>query len=221
MYNIITSPPQYESGLSCKYFIDLSEYAGETIDMSKFITKVYYSPADATISELKPFDKEKNIYYVEISFPKPVYARTYVQFCIYYYENKLWDSSNDFSHKDIEVDAYNTLENIPIYKDGVQVSGKDPSGNGPVIVSPTATATVTPTPTSAKYVYGDVNGDALANSIDFGVMRKYLLGMIKDFPYEDGIKAGDLDGNGVFNSIDFALMRQYMLGIISKFPIEK
>jgi len=50
--------------------------------MSKFVTKVYYSPAGATISELKP--------------PNPVYARTYVQFCIYYYENKLWDSSKNF-----------------------------------------------------------------------------------------------------------------------------
>jgi len=43
---------------------------GKNIDMSKFVTKVYYSPAGATISELKPYDKEKNIYYVEISFPQ-------------------------------------------------------------------------------------------------------------------------------------------------------
>lgn len=221
MYNIITSPPQYEPGLSCRYFVDLSEYAGESIDMKKFITKVYYSPADATISELKPFDEEKNIYYVEIGFPKPVYARTYVQFCIYYYENKLWDSSNDFSHEGIDVEEYNTLDNMPIYKDGVQVSGKDPAGNGPSIVSPTATAKVTPTPTAGKFVYGDVNGDELANAIDFGLMRKHLLGMIEEFPYEYGLKAADLDGNDSFNAIDFATMRKYLLGIITELPVKK
>jgi hypothetical protein len=142
MYNIITSPPQYEPGLSCRYFIDMSEYAGADIDMKKFVTKVYYSPADAEISSLQPWDKDKNIYYVEITFPKPVYARTYVQFAVYYYENKLWDSSNDFSHKNID-NKYKTLENIPIYKDGIQVSGKDPSGG-----KPSASPSPTPNPSS-------------------------------------------------------------------------
>ena len=214
-YNIITSPPQYESGLSCKYFIDLSEYASESIDMNKFITKVYYSPAEAEISSLKPWDEEKNIYYVEITFPNPVYARTYVQFAVYYYENKLWDSSNDFSYKSMS-DTYATIENIPVYKDGIMVSGKDPSGGEPVVTTPK----VTPTPKPSNYIYGDVNGDKEVNSLDFAVMRQHLLGMIKEFTYENGYKAGDVDGNGEFNAIDFAYMRQYMLGIIKKFPIE-
>ncbi|MDP4182275.1 MAG: glycoside hydrolase family 9 protein [Bacillota bacterium] len=144
MYNILTSPPQYEPGLSCRYFVDLSEYASADIDMSKFVTKVYYSPAGAEISSLKPWDKDKNIYYVEITFPKPVYARTYVQFAIYYYENKLWDSSNDFSHKGIG-DTYTRMENIPIYKNGVQVSGQDPSG-----AEPSTPPSPTPTPSSGS-----------------------------------------------------------------------
>lgn len=214
-YNIITSPPQYEPGLSCKYFIDLSEYTSESIDMDKFITKVYYSPAEAEISELKPWDEENNIYYVEITFPNPVYARTYVQFAIYYYENELWDSSNDFSYQGMS-DTYETIENIPVYKDGVQVAGKDPSGGEPVETTPK----VTPTPKPSDYIYGDVNGDKEVNSLDFAVMRQYLLGKIKEFTYEKGSEAGDVDGNGIFNSIDFGYMRQYMLGIIKKFPVE-
>jgi len=98
MYNIVTSPPQYESDLSCRYLLICRSMQGKIL-ICQICNKVYYSPAGATISELKPYDKEKNIYYVEISFPNPVYARTYVQFCIYYYENKLWDSSNDFSYQ--------------------------------------------------------------------------------------------------------------------------
>jgi len=210
MYNIVTSPPQYESDLSCRYFVDLSEYAGENIDMSKFVTKVYYSPAGATISELKPYDKEKNIYYVEISFPNPVYARTYVQFCIYYYENKLWDSSNDFSYQGIG-DTYKTLENIPIYKNGVLVAGKEPSGAGPV----------EPTPPPKNYVYGDVNGDGKVNSTDCSIVKRYLLKNIEDFPYEYGKEAGDVNGDGKVNSTDYSLLKRFVLRNIDKFPVEQ
>lgn len=216
-YNIITSPPQYEPGLSCRYFIDLSEYSSETIDMDKFITKVYYSPAGAEISPLKPWDEENNIYYVEISFPNPVYARTYVQFAVYYYENELWDSSNDFSYKGMS-DTYATIENIPVYKDGVHVAGKDPSGGEGVV--PTPNVTPTPTPKPSDYIHGDVNGDKEVDSLDFAAMRQHLLGIIKDFTYEMGNQAADLDGDGEFDSLDFACMRLYMLGIIKEFPVE-
>lgn len=102
LYNIVTSPPQYEKDLSVKFFVDLSEFAADGINPAKFTTKVYYSPAGAEISSIQPYDKENNIYYVEITFPKDaLYARTYVQFCIYNYESKLWDSSNDLSTADL------------------------------------------------------------------------------------------------------------------------
>lgn len=86
--------------------------------------------------------------------------------------------------------------------------------------TPVTTPTPTPTPTQATgFVYGDVNGDGFANSLDFGVMRQYLIGVISEFPYENGEKAADLDLNGTFNSLDFACMRQYILGIINKLPV--
>lgn len=69
------------------------------------------------------------------------------------------------------------------------------------------------------FIYGDVTGDNKVNSIDFATMRQYLLGMISEFKYENGIKAADVDGNGVFNSIDFAYERQYLLRIIKDFPV--
>lgn len=90
-------------------------------------------------------------------------------------------------------------------------------------VNPTPTANVsTPTPTSDKAIlYGDVNDDGAVNSIDFGFMRQYLLGIIQDFPSENAKKAADLDGSGVFNSLDFGYMRQYILGIIQELPVKK
>ncbi len=85
--------------------------------------------------------------------------------------------------------------------------------------SPTPTIAPTPTPTSGSIVYGDVNRDRTFNSIDFGFVRLYLLGMSKDGDLDK--VAGDVDGNGTLNAIDFAYMRQHLLGIISKFPCEK
>jgi hypothetical protein len=66
-----------------------------------------------------------------------------------------------------------------------------------------------------------VNGDEAANSIDFGVMRQYLLGIIQNFPSENGMKAADLDASGAFNSLDFGYMRQYILGIINNLPVKR
>ncbi len=76
----------------------------------------------------------------------------------------------------------------------------------------------TPTPSSNKYVIGDLNGDNSFNSIDFGYLRMYLLGMISSFPSEYGMLAADVDGNGQINSVDFAYMRQVLIGMKSEFP---
>lgn len=81
---------------------------------------------------------------------------------------------------------------------------------------------VTPTPTASGLpeddVLGDVNKDGYFNSIDFGLVRMYLLGMKKE--NEINVSAGDVDVNGALNAIDFAYIRQRLLGIINKFPAE-
>lgn len=79
--------------------------------------------------------------------------------------------------------------------------------------------TTAPTPTPTKsFVYGDVNNDGTFNSLDFGVVRMYLLGM-KNVE-EINKSAGDVDASGTVNAIDFAYMRQRLLGTIDKFPAE-
>ena len=92
----------------------------------------------------------------------------------------------------------------------------------------TPTKTVTPTPTTStpsptihgNYVYGDLNGDKLVNSIDFALLRGYLLGLVGVFPVEDGKKAADLNMNGTVDSIDFAILRSYLLGIVKYLPLD-
>ncbi|OPZ84526.1 MAG: Xyloglucanase Xgh74A precursor [Firmicutes bacterium ADurb.Bin419] len=68
--------------------------------------------------------------------------------------------------------------------------------------------------------YGDVSNDGKVNSIDYGLMKSYLLGIIKDFPCENDLQVSDLNNDGRFSSIDFAYMRSYLLGIINVFPVE-
>ncbi|EGD48896.1 glycoside hydrolase family 9 [Ruminiclostridium papyrosolvens DSM 2782] len=190
LYNIVTAPPQYEKGLSCKFFVDLSEFAEEGINPAKFTTKVYYSPAGAKISGIQPYDKEKNIYYVEITFPdSPLYARTYVQFCIYNYESKLWNSKNDLSTAGL-TDAYAKVENIPIYKNGIKVYGNDPTGGEEVL-------------------YGDLNDDREINAIDLALLKKYILS-----GNAEGINLvnADLNKDGDINSLDFASLKLRLLG---------
>lgn len=76
-------------------------------------------------------------------------------------------------------------------------------------------------------LYGDINGDGNRNSIDFAIMRMYLLGIIKDFDSKkvvedyDSIKAADVNGDGNITAIDFALMRKFLMGMIKTFPVEK
>ena len=68
-------------------------------------------------------------------------------------------------------------------------------------------------------LYGDVNGDQQVNSIDFGIMKKVLLGMdISNMTFDK--VAADLDGDGAFTSNDYAALNQYLLGKRKTFPVD-
>lgn len=45
-------------------------------------------------------------------------------------------------------------------------------------------------------------------------MKKYLLGLIEDFPAENDIEAGDLNKDSVIDALDFAVFKKYLLGTI-------
>jgi len=86
--------------------------------------------------------------------------------------------------------------------------------------TPTSTPTSLPTPTASPQgvILGDVNSDGFFNSLDFGLLRMYLLGIKGE--NEIIMSAGDVDANGDIDSIDFAYFRLRLIGVINKFPAE-
>jgi endoglucanase len=137
-------PPRYVSGLTFRYFVDLSEYYSAGMTAGDITTAINYAPNSGVISALKPWDATKHIYYVEGSWPNTTnYGKIEFQFRLANYNSKLWDGSNDYSRGGL-TNALATTQKIALYLNGVKISGIEP--NGPV-VTPTPTTTMTPTPT--------------------------------------------------------------------------
>jgi hypothetical protein len=67
----------------------------------------------------------------------------------------------------------------------------------------------TSSPNSGTTLLGDVDGNKEINSLDFAMMRQYLLGMISSVS-----DAADVNQDGERNSLDFGMLRQHLLGII-------
>jgi len=85
-------------------------------------------------------------------------------------------------------------------------------------LTPTATAqpTISPTPTgTVPQIMGDIDGDGSVTSIDFALLKKYLLSGIPDL---SNVWYADVNSDGNVNSIDYAFIKAYLLGMIKEFP---
>mgnify|MGYP000347917013 CR=1 FL=1 len=219
-------PPRASDTLSYRYFVDISEVIDAGYEASDVTVSASTTNGGKVSPELIEWDASKNIYYVNIDFTGtniyPGGINDYKK-DVYFTINapkgfSAWDNTNDFSYKGLE-DASpqtgNKTECIPIYDNGVKIYGKEP---GEPAVTPTETAapttipTNTPVPTSTPptILKGDIDGNGSFNSIDFGYLRMYLLGM-KDLDEEQRLSA-DVDSSGSVNALDFGLMRMVLLG---------
>lgn len=55
---------------------------------------------------------------------------------------------------------------------------------------------------------GDIDGNGTVNSIDYVLLRRYILGIISDFPTDKGFQAADLNRDTLVNSLDYSLLRR-------------
>lgn len=154
-----------------------------------------------------------NIYrYMDIHFASgsiPAGANSgEVQVRWYYGDTSKMDQTNDYSFSP-SITNLTDYKKMALYRNGELIWGTEPAGLRPPKLLES---------TMGEFKYGDVNGDDEINSIDFALLKSYLLGNIIVFPSQNGLKAADVDGNGEINSIDYALLKQYLLGAITKLP---
>lgn len=62
-------------------------------------------------------------------------------------------------------------------------------------------------------IVGDLNGDDCVDATDYALLKKYILGLITDFPVDNDIEAGDLNKDGAIDALDCAVFKKLLLGI--------
>lgn len=75
-------------------------------------------------------------------------------------------------------------------------------------------ATPTPIPTLSNC--GDLNGDGTANSTDYALMKRYILGIT--VLTNEQLECADLNLDKQINSTDYAVLRRYILNMIETLP---
>ncbi len=58
---------------------------------------------------------------------------------------------------------------------------------------------------------GDINNDTVVDSVDFALLKSYLLGKTTTLP---NLEAADTNGDGTVDAMDFAVLKQYLLGLV-------
>jgi endoglucanase len=198
LYNESGWPAKVGDKLSTKYFIDISEAvkAGYT---AKDITISTNYNNGAVVSNLIPWDESKNIYYVNVDFTgTKIYPggqsayRKEVQFRMSGPQNtSFWDNSNDFSFTGVATVPGSTpvkVQNMPVYDDGVLVYGEVPQ-------------------IGSSAELGDLNGDKKVDSIDYALLKRYLLSI----PVSINSEAADLNNDKIINSTDLVLLKRKLL----------
>ncbi|NLL05618.1 MAG: alpha-2-macroglobulin [Clostridiaceae bacterium] len=168
-----------------------------------------YQITDYLPSGLKPYNSYWNSEGQKMSFY--VYSRLPWNNYIEYYARVI--SPGTYSAQGPVIQSMSSRDSINTGKtEIVNIEATDP------ILTPIEDLpSPTPTPTE-DILYGDLNGDDEVNSIDFALIRMYLLGLKSQLPTPD--KYGDLNGDGYIDALDLGLLRQYLLGYIKKFPVE-
>ena len=163
IHNDVACPPRKLSGLSIRYFFDISELLAAHQTIKDVSASILYDEAliaddtASTISEPKAWDEENGIYYVEITWNAAFHGKRDMMFALVSGQDAQWksnwDCANDYSHEGLTRNEYTPTLNIPIYYEGNCVFGNEP---GSAVLKPEVTASVEGT--SAEEELNFVNG---------------------------------------------------------------
>ncbi len=212
-------PARIEDNLSYRYYMDLSEVINAGFQPGDVVmrvdrdqAKMYDDYTPAQISEVQHY--KDNIYYIEVTYPDGRVAmpisegqhQCELMLALVFPDYQTgWDASNDYSNTDLlkNVGEYVISDCIPVYQNGVLISGREPDGKEPV------TTTVT-TPQKPDTLLGDVNTDSKVNTADLVLLIQYLLGNKK--LSKAGAANADLHADKTVNGLDAAVLRQNLAG---------
>ncbi len=131
------SPAKALSGLSYKYFIDLSEVINGGISLNEITVSTNYVQGNAIVTDLKIYDEINNIYYTEVSYSNDTLFpgtqdsdKREAQFRISLPPQSSpsnWDPENDWSYQDIDGGTLAYCQNIPVFLNDKQISGELPN----------------------------------------------------------------------------------------------
>jgi len=199
-------PARIENNLSLRYFMDLSEVIALGKNPTDIVVRcdrdqaaMYAGRGVKPANISKPIQYSGSIYYIEITLPD---GRAVVPVSEGMNQCEImlalvmpdygtgWDSSNDYSFKDLDASKLTIQNKIPMYINGKLYYGTEPDGttaDGGMsggTVKPTNPPTTKPTETTVTSVsdtkngtvkYGDVNLDGDVTIDDVVVLRLYLL----------------------------------------------
>ena len=137
-------PARIVDNISMRYYMDLSEIIDAGLDPTSVEMRVdrdqtgMYSGDGVKAAEIsKPKQYKGNIYYVEVNFPDgrafmPISEGNHqceiLLALVYPNYGKGWDATNDFSAKGLGSTDNEKTAYIPVYENGVLISGDEPDG---------------------------------------------------------------------------------------------
>ncbi|RCX17109.1 endoglucanase Cel9V [Anaerobacterium chartisolvens] len=106
-----------------------------------------------------------------------------------------YNQKNDYSFDSAMADSFGDNNKITAYVKGALKYGIEPVASGGIA--------------------GDVDNNGTVDSIDFAIVKKYLLGSIE--LDQEAYSRADVNGDGNVNSVDVTLLKMYILGTITSF----
>ncbi|MBN1699952.1 MAG: glycoside hydrolase family 9 protein [Spirochaetales bacterium] len=222
-------PPTVRSGMSARYFMDLSEVfnagystgdiklalkesdeGGSVSGLSQWAGDVYYFTVDFTGTLIHPGYWDKCEKEATVSISSPVTG----------------GFGNDWSYQDITTNPdydcktfKGKTEYIPVYDNGVLLWGLEPPG-GAQTAPPAATPTGPPGPTNPgsptsppSGVLGDVNDSGSIDIVDALLVAQYYVGLSPE-NFNSGM--ADANCDNTINIVDALLIARYYVGLIDE-----
>ena len=118
-----------------------------------------------------------------------------------------WDATNDYSNEDLlkTPEEYVISDKIPVYQNGVLISGVEPDGTA--ATQPPA-VTTTSTTEESGVLLGDVNADNSVKTSDLVLLVRYLVGDAQ--LSRQGYANADVCLDQKVNGLDAARLRQIL-----------